>query len=151
MRTRSYLGVATLVVLTVLIGLSYAHAASISSTIVVKKDGAPVPNATYAIYEVKEQFWGLWKSVGAYVASGTTDSNGTATVTLDDTKTYMIKVIADGKVYEKTFKPTSTVEILLEETTWIRGNIVPLLAGAGLVIIGIFLIAWIAPNRIRIR
>lgn len=127
-----------------------ALAAPINVSFTVKKDAVAAANATIAVYELESKYWGLYQKIGAYAGSATTDANGTATINgLDSAKTYLAKITYDGKVYEQKFTPTTEVAINLTETSWIKGNIIPLLVGGAAVFVLLFVIAQIRPQTIR--
>jgi hypothetical protein len=122
--------------LTFIFGVAFASspvlAAATNGTITVKKDTVACANATIAIYEVESKYWGLYQKIGAYVATLTTNASGSANFTnLDSAKTYLAKVFYQAKTYEAKFTPASDVTITLEEVSWLRGNLIPLLVGAG--------------------
>lgn len=125
-------------------------AASTSGTITVTKDGAACANATIAVYEVESKYLGLYQKVGAYVATLTTDASGQANFTgLDSAKTYLAKVLYAGKTYEAKFTPAAAVTITLEEVSWLKGNLVPLLVGGAAVFAILVLISVFSPKHVK--
>ena len=127
-----------------------ALAATTDGTITVRKDSVACANATVAIYEVESKYWGLYQKVGAYVTTLTTNASGMADFTgLDSAKTYLAKVFYAARTYEAKFTPAASVTIDLEEVSWLKGNIVPLLAGAGILFAILLLISVLSPRHVR--
>ncbi|MEN3052108.1 MAG: hypothetical protein ABC596_09890 [Candidatus Methanosuratincola petrocarbonis] len=127
-----------------------ALAAATNVTFTVKKDTVAAANATIAVYEIESKYFGLYQKIGAYAGSATTNANGTATINgLDSAKTYLAKITYAGRTYEHKFAPATEVAISLTETSWIRGNIVPLLLGGAAVFVLLFIIAQVNPRAVR--
>lgn len=127
-----------------------ALAAATDVAFTVSKDSVAAANATIAVYEIESKYFGLYQKVGAYAGSAITNANGTATISgLDSAKTYLAKITYAGKTYEQKFAPASEVAISLTETSWIRGNIIPLLVGGAAVFVLLFVVAQIRPQTVR--